>query len=98
MVFRVFFALFGYPCYILTQCGIYFSTFLFIQTMFPLIVKVYKTISIKYNPKQNITVLCSIAHGFLSILTADMVHDLKMLVPKDLLKVQITSPTLLKSH
>ena len=27
----VFIALFGYPCYILTQCGIYFSTFLFIH-------------------------------------------------------------------
>ena len=26
-----FIALFGYPCYILTQCGIYFSTFLFVQ-------------------------------------------------------------------
>ena len=26
-----FITLFGYPCYILTQCGIYFSTFLFVQ-------------------------------------------------------------------
>ena len=45
--------------------------------MLTLIVKLYKTISIKYNLKQNITVLSSIAHGFLNILTADMVHDLK---------------------
>ena len=72
-----FIALFGYPCYILTQCGIYFSTYLFIQTMLTLIVKLYKTISIKYNLKQNITLLNSIAHGFLNILTADMLHDLK---------------------
>ena len=45
--------------------------------MLTLIVKLYKTISIKYNLKQNITLLNSIAHGFLNILTADMVHDLK---------------------
>ena len=31
MVFRCFIALFGYPCCILTQCGIYFSIFLFVQ-------------------------------------------------------------------
>ena len=72
-----FIALFGYSCYILTQCGTYFSTYLFIQTMLTLIVKLYKTISIKYNLKQNITVFSSIAHGFLNILTADMLHDLK---------------------
>ena len=46
-----FIALFGYPCYILTQCGIYFSTFLFVQATVTLIVKLYKTISIKYNLK-----------------------------------------------
>ena len=45
--------------------------------MLTLIVKLFKTISIKYNPKQTITVLSSIAHGFLNILTADMVNDLK---------------------
>ena len=72
-----FIALFGYPCYILTQCGIYISTCLFIQTMLPIIAKHYKTISIKYDPKQIFTVLSSIAHGFLNILTADMVNDLK---------------------
>ena len=72
-----FMALFGYPCYILKQCGIYFSTYLFLQTMLSLIVKLYKTISIKYNLKQNITILNSIAHGFLNILTADMIQDLK---------------------
>ena len=30
----VFITLFGYPCYLLTQCGKYFSTFLFIQEPF----------------------------------------------------------------
>ena len=47
-----FIALFGYPCYILTQCGIYFSTFLFVQATLTLIVKLYKTISIKYSLKK----------------------------------------------
>ena len=73
----VFIALFGYPCYILTQCGNYFFTYLFIQTLLTLIVKLYKTSSIKYNLEQNITILGSIAHGFLNILTVDMVNDFK---------------------
>ena len=32
-------AAFGFPCYILTQCGIKFSTFLFIQATLTLIIK-----------------------------------------------------------
>ena len=71
-----FIALFGYPCYILTQCGMYFSTFLFVQATLTLIVKLYKTISIKNNLKSNITLFSSIAHGFFNILTAQMVNDL----------------------
>ena len=71
-----FIALFGNPCYILTQCGIYFSTFLFVQATPTLIVKLYKTISIKYNLKNNITLFGSIAHGFFNVLTARMVNDL----------------------
>ena len=56
-----FVALFGYPCYFLTQCGLYFSTFFFIQATLTLLVKLYKTISIEYNLKQNITLFSSIA-------------------------------------
>ena len=37
-----FFAIFGYPCYILTQNGIYSSTFLFIRATLTLIIKLYK--------------------------------------------------------
>ena len=36
----------------------------------------YKTISIKYNLKNNNTLFSSIAHGFFNILTAQMVNDL----------------------
>ena len=59
-----------------TQCGIYFSTFLFVQATLTLIVKLYKTVSIKYNLKNNITLFSSIAHGFFNVLTARMVSDL----------------------
>ena len=38
--------------------------------------KLYKTISIKYNLEQNITIFNSIAHGFFNILTAQMINDL----------------------
>ena len=72
-----FIALFGYPFYILTQCGNYFSTYLFIQTLLTLIVIFYEVISIKFNLKQNITILGSVEHGFLNILTADMVNDFR---------------------
>ena len=41
-----FIAFFGYPCYILTQCRIYFSTLPFIHATITLIIKLYKTISI----------------------------------------------------
>ena len=71
-----FFALFGSPCYIVAQFAISFSTFLFIQATITLNIKLYKTISIKFNLKENITIFSSIAHGFFNILTAEMVNDL----------------------
>ena len=48
----------------------------FVQATLTLIVKLYKTISIKYSLKNNITLFSSIAHGFFNILTAQMVNDL----------------------
>ena len=79
-----FITLFEFSCYILTQCGFHFSTYLFVQLMLTLIL--FETFSIKYNLEQNITVLSSIAHGFLNILTADMVNDLKNARAKKSLK------------
>ena len=72
---NAFIALFGNSCYFLTHCGIYFSTFLFVQATLTLIVKLFKTISIKYNLENNITLFSSIAHGFFNILIAQMVND-----------------------
>ena len=55
---------FGYPCYILTQCGTYFYTFLLIREVLTFLLKFYRTTSIKYNLQSNISILSSIAHGF----------------------------------
>ena len=46
------------------------------QATLILIVKLYKTISIKYNLKNNITLFSPIAHDFFNILTAQMANDL----------------------
>ena len=73
---QAFFNYFGYLCYVLTQCGIYFSTFLFIREVLIFLLKFYRTISIKYNLQSNISNLSSIAHGFLKIVTSEMVTDL----------------------
>ena len=70
-----FIALFGYPCYILTQCGIMFSTFLFIPATITFIIELYTTISNDYNHKQNITIFSSIPHCFFKFLTTEMVND-----------------------
>ena len=62
---QAFINFFGYPCYVLTQCGIYFSTFLFIREVLTFLLKFYRTISRKYNLQSNFSILSSIAHGFL---------------------------------
>ena len=48
----------------------------FIRTTKILVIHLYKTISIKNNLKQNITLFRSIAFGFFKVLTAEMVKDL----------------------
>ena len=79
MVFRCLYCTFWisllYP-YSMTQCGVYFSTFLFIPATLTLINKLYKSIFIKYYLKNNITLFSSIAHGFFNILTAQMANNL----------------------
>ena len=44
---QAFINFFGYPCYVLTQCGIYFSTFLFIREVLTFLLKFYRTTSTK---------------------------------------------------
>ena len=73
---QAFINLFGYPCFILTRCGIYFSTFLFKGEVLTFLLRFYRTISIKYNLQSNISILSSIAHGFFNIVTSELVTDL----------------------
>ena len=73
---QAFINFFGFPWYVLTQCGNYFSTFHFVREVLIFLLKIYRTISIKYNLQSNISILSSIAHGFLNIVTSEMVTDL----------------------
>ena len=75
---QAFIILFGYPCYILTQCGIYFSTFLFIRETLTFLLRFYRTISINYNLQSNVSILSSRSHGFFKIVTSEMVTDLNI--------------------
>ena len=74
---QAFITLFGYPCYILTQCGNYFSTF-FLRDVLTFLVRFYRTITIKYNLQSNISISSSKAHGFCNIVTSEMVTDLNI--------------------
>ena len=73
---QAFINFFGYTCYVLTPCRIYFSTFLFVREVLTFLLKFYRTISIKYNLQSNISILSSIAHGFFNIVTSEMITDL----------------------
>ena len=59
-----FIALLGFPCYVLTQCRIYFSNFLFVKNAFPVLVKLQKSISIKFRLLQLITIMSSPTQAF----------------------------------
>ena len=48
-----FIKLFGYPCYILTQCGIYFSTALFLQFAFNTLFSIYRSFTVRNLLKKN---------------------------------------------
>ena len=73
---QAFINFFGYPCYVLTQCGNYFSTFLFVREVLIFLLKFYRTISIKYNLQSNISILSSIVDGFCNIVISEMVTGL----------------------
>ena len=56
--------------------NIFLLHFFFVQATITPIIKLYKTISIKYHLKHNITLFSFFGHGFFNILTAEMVIDL----------------------
>ena len=71
-----FIALFGFLCYILTQCGINFSTFLFVQSVFTFLLKFLRSMSINFRLHENIIILSSLTHGFFKCTTLELVTDL----------------------
>ena len=59
-----FIKLFGYPCYILTQCGIYFSTALFLQFAFNTLFSIYRSFTVRNLLKKQIFVLTALGFVF----------------------------------
>ena len=69
-----FLELFGYPTYIITQCGIYFSAFLFIQFIFKTIIGIYNTFNAKKLLKGQISFITAFTHGFFNIITESVIN------------------------
>ena len=67
-----FIKLFGYPCYILTQCGIYFSTALFLQFAFNTLFSIYCSFTVRKLLKKQISVLTALGFGFFGTITQTM--------------------------
>ena len=64
-----FIKLFGYPCYILTQCGIYFSTALFLQFAFNTLFSIYRSFTVR---NLLISVITALGFGFFGTITKTM--------------------------
>ena len=71
-----FFAYFGFPCYILTQCGIYFLLFCLCNMFLHSHWTFNKSSSIKFRLQENLTILGSIVHGIFIEATSRTVTDL----------------------
>ena len=67
-----FIKLFGYPCYILTQCGIYFSTALFLQFAFNTLFSIYRSFTVRNLLKKQISVITALVFGFFGTITKTM--------------------------
>ena len=69
---EAFIKLFGYPCYILTQCGIYFSTALFLQFAFNTLFSIYRSFTVRNLLKKQISFLTAFGFGFFGTVTQTM--------------------------
>ena len=67
-----FIKLFGYPCYILTQCGIYFSTALFLQFAFNTLFSIYRSFTVRNLLQKQISVITALGFGFFGTITQTM--------------------------
>ena len=61
--------LFGYLCFYLTQCGIYFSTALFLQFPFNTLLSTYRSFIVKNLLKKQISVTSALGFGFFGTIT-----------------------------
>ena len=64
-----FIKLFGYPCYLLNQCGIYFSSALFLQFAFNTLLSIYRSFAVKNLLKKQISVISALGFDFFSTIT-----------------------------
>ena len=69
---KAFTALFGYPSLIITQCGIYFSAFLFLQFAFNTALGIYRTLNLRRLLNKNISLVAALGHGFFGTITKVM--------------------------
>ena len=68
-----FIKIFGYPCYILTQCRIYFSTALFLQFAFNTLFSIYRSFTVRNLLKTQISVITALGFGFFGTITKTMI-------------------------
>ena len=78
-------ALFGYPVYFLSQCGILYSSFLFLQAASGVILGFIKSSHIKFTLGKNITIARSLATGFFGVLSSSVVALLSTKYNRDTL-------------
>ena len=53
-----------------------FSTFMFLHTVISFLIKALKSVTIKYNLKNNISIVAFLTHGFCDVVTSEMITDL----------------------
>ena len=69
--------LFGFPCYIFTQCRIYFFTFLFLQKVLTFLLKYHTSASTKYTLHENVSMQVFLHGSRISNFTSSkMITDL----------------------
>ena len=66
---------FGKINFFLTQCGIYFSLYLFLRTVATFFMQIFRAFNIKTILKTNITVASALAHGFFGLITPQIANS-----------------------
>ena len=64
-----FIKIFGYPCYILTQCGIHVSTALFLQFAFETLPSIYRLFTVENFLDKQISLKSAFGYGLFGTIT-----------------------------